>query len=78
MSLRERAYGRTSQIAALQVRIAASRTERAKDAVETQAAFAAYTEAQQRLDARRALGENEGAEETTTEAQGLHLQFSEQ
>ena len=42
------------------------------------AAWDAYTVAQQRLDAHRALGEHEAAEETTTEAQGLHLQFSEQ
>ena len=40
------------------------------------AAYVAYTVAQQRLDAHRALGEHEAAEET--EAQGLHLQFSEQ
>ena len=42
------------------------------------AAYLAYKEAQQRLDAYRALVANEAAEETTTEAQGLHLQFSEQ
>ena len=75
MSLRARVHGRTSQIAALQVRIDAAK---AKDAFERLTYFAEYAEARQRVgDARGALGENEGAEETTTEAHGLHHICSE-
>ena len=66
------------RLIAVRARLDKLRADRAKDTVERKAAYAAYTEAQKRLDAHRALCEHEAAEETTTEAQGLHLQFSEQ
>jgi hypothetical protein len=66
------------QLVEVRARIKKLRADRVTETEEMKAAYVAYTVAQQRLDAHRALGEHEAAEETTTEAQGLHLQFSEQ
>jgi len=68
----------SAQLAEVRARIEKHMADRATKTEEMRVAWDAYTVAQQCLDAHRALGKHEAAEETTTEAQGLHLQFSEQ
>ncbi len=75
VGVRARGEGRDGERGARQV---GSDDGEAKGAVERLTYFVEYAEARQRVcDARGALSENEGAEETTTEAHGLHHQCSE-